>query len=211
MKMDLITEEQAKNGIELKVTQNDLISLLVEEQITDINNQIKILNDKFRVIRVDIENAVKETITNICIKKTKEIHQDLEYDNYSNNTSLYHNCKRIDISHINGENSIIKGSSSNFINKFNKTLNIAVDATLNKTNITYSFNEKVNFKLNNKILAKITKYNIELDFFLKKYENYDFNEKTLTRKLKNQFTKEFIKKTPTSFKKALQQKFTLTE
>ncbi len=72
MKMDLITEEQAKNGIELKVTQNDLISLLVEEQITDINNQIKILNDKFRIIRVDIENAVKETITNICIKKQKK-------------------------------------------------------------------------------------------------------------------------------------------
>jgi len=145
------------------------------------------------------------------LKKTKEIHQDLEYNNYSNHTSLFHNCKRINIFHINGENNIIKGSSSSFINKFNKTLNISIDATLNKTNITYSFNEKVNFKLNNKILAKITKYNIELNFFLKKYENYDFNEKTLTRKLKNQFTKEFIKKTPTSFKKALQQKFTLTE
>jgi hypothetical protein len=207
-KTDLTNE-----GIDVKVTQSDIIDYLVSEKIETFEEQCKKLNQNYKAIK-DLCNEEYNKATEIATKDIKApkscviSHVSRRYETPKDRYNLY-TVNRYEskdtIKYVKGHNSTIE---DDVILKLAPQFKIEVEGIIfftgsldNKDLKKYEIT--VPFKHSKRLIDMINAHTKEVDKFLEIVPEEGINEKKISRDIKNKFTKEFLKTMSTDFKKSL--------
>lgn len=207
--LTLSKEDIAKEGIEIKLTQSDVIEMLVEEQVTTITDTVDKLNFKsqelFDKMKLEWDEYINSLVASVPVPKGLTV-----TGSYCNNTNASDNKQIFYVKEGYSSNNNIKYQSSY------KSYTVAVkgSVTINYTGTISGVELKGNapgpdydFKHSKKLVDAIEKHNKEVGDFLALMPEKGFNEKEIARKIKNQFTKEILKTFSADFRKKLKEGF----
>lgn len=207
----LTKESIANEGIEIKLTQSDVIDMLVEQQLDDILSIPKQITETYDnlLLLVDKEwedhlrkvvdkipvpagltvvgfAPSKSTQTNMYLLSLREY-----FDNRSNNISYRTNDRSISLS-CNVEVKVRYEGEISGITVFGES-----------ESVSYKF------KHSKKLIAMLESHNEKVKDFIKMVPEKGFNEKEIAKRIKNQFTKEILKTSSSDFRKKLKEGFAI--
>lgn len=199
-------------GIELKLTQSDIIEMLVEDQVKSITEiGEKIINNQKQILElVDKEwkDAIDKHIKKLVLPK------GLTIITHSKN---FNTLEKINISvlrdYVDGRNGTITYNSHTTLMALNCKANVTLtyEATVSKVKmIGYSEPISFNFKHSKKVTDLITEHNEKVTEFLAIIPPKGINEKEIAKIIKNRLTKEMIKNMNPDLQKALKKGFGVT-
>lgn len=201
-----------KEGIDVKVTQGDIIEMLVSERIDEIESMYETLRDSGKQIISALDAEWKEA-RNAHAKKVKlpkgfklnleQInrvdwkaqvnHKVLNLDYSYNRSSVFYRAK---------QTSCIDDVTAKFVVKAYKE----VEGVTYEGWIPFEFH----FKHDEKLVKLLAENNKQVEAFVASLPEEGISEKELTRKIKNTFTKEFVKTMSPDFQKSLKKGFGFT-
>lgn len=216
--LQLTKESIANEGIEIKLTQADVIDALVDEQMEIINNRFNSIEKEYK----DILQFFKDERQKIVMKHFEEVKKKLpKYLIVDENPDF---CfKAIE---SNGKElkmlTILKHSTTG------KTISFSVRdyGTIN-TNILLQANFDVKIKCSDfdihptrgsfkfvhrdspATIKRIKEHNLKVEQFLKDFPE-EINPSKISKDIKNRFTKEILKTSSPDFKKKLKAGFGIT-
>lgn len=208
--LKLTKEMISAEGIEIKVTQADVIDALVEEKITSILSQYEELKDSYEKIN---EKALKEKTDFLkkVLKKLPEIKgvtKDFECINTSEKYTQYLSISKI---HCHESGSSFQFGYSNGSALLKETGVVSVRLITEIQGIVFiGWSEKLPYEYNmsEKLIKEIEAYDEKVEELFKVYPD-KINEKQIARSIKNQFTKEILKSSSKDFQKKLRLGFGL--
>ncbi len=206
----LSKESLINEGIEIKLSQADLIEMLVADKLSLIDNKAEALNKEYDLIKslvnAEYETAKEKQELKITIPKgLSKKRTSHSVTKSKQNYSLKNIYKRND------------SNSGRTLDVFRYTSNVCgsvdddciIEASITVETITediqmtghlpYSFK----FKHSKGLIERIKNYQVEFDLFIKSQPKEGYNEKLLTKEIKNNLTKEVIRNTSKEFKESL--------
>lgn len=209
----LSKEAIQKEGIEIKLTQADIIDALVEEEIGSILSIAETLEETGKKIDQDISEYIKAQIDKAVSKVTAP--KGLTFDGVETQNSFnkgnYHGIKVLSTSK--DHRGTIIFNTRGFGAYFTRTERIQVRYKTEVSGVTlYGFSEPidVNIKVPSKYIKLIEEYDAKVEEFFKLVPKNGINEKELAKRIKNQFTKEILKTSSPDFQKKLRAGFGLS-
>ena len=209
-KTDLINE-----GIDVKVTQSDIIDYLVSEKVDSIEEQYKKIHSSYIAIKElcnqeyfeAIEIAKKDikvpAVKNCVISKVNHLYEQQKdtYELYNINRYESKDTIKFAKSHkcVIHDDVILKLCPEFEIEAGGMTF---FSGSLNREGVE-KYQITVPFKHSKKLINMIKAHLKEVDNFIKIVPQEGINEKKISREIKNKFTKEFLKTMSTDFKKSL--------
>lgn len=219
--LQLTKESIANEGIEIKLTQADVIDALVDEQMEIIINRYDTIHAKYEDIDKKLseirKNALNAAIDLIEKKLPKNI-TIASRDTYRNyNVKIDKSKKEITFKDVNkylsGNNSIQFNERSNYeiysgtySNSAIINLNINVkDLTIKNSVIEIDYS----FKYPASLIKEIKEHNLIVEKFCEEFPQ-PISPSKISKSIKNKFTKEILKTSSPEFKKKLKSGFGIT-
>ena len=207
--LTLSKEDIVKEGIEIKLTQSDVIEMLVEEQVNTITETIEKLNQKAQVLfdetKLEWETYIDGLLASVPVPKGLIV-----TGRYFTNTSVTGNNQIFDIR----EGYVSNGNIKYVCNYKSCTTSAKGVITINYQGTISGIELKghvsgpdYDFTHSKKLVAAIEKHNKEVKDFLALMPEKGINWKEIARKIKNQFTKEILKTSSADFRKKLKEGF----
>ena len=208
--LQLTKESIANEGIEIKLSQADVIDMLVEEQIGKIKNIFETLSETSIALGKEIEREYQEHIEAVIAKQPvpkglKVVARNVgSFSSIGKTVILYTLTEYVD--------------SRNNITYSTRTTNIAESCEA-KVSIQYEGTVSgiemrgngefipFKFKHSKKLIALVEETKQKAEEFLKLVPAKGFNEKEIAKRIKNQFTKEILKTSSAEFRKKLKEGF----
>jgi hypothetical protein len=206
----LSKEDIANEGIEVKLTQADVIDMLVEEQLGEIKNIFETLKETSIALGKEIEKEYEEYIDSVVAKQPvpkglKVSTRDVSsYRNKGKNVNLYTLKEYVD-----SRNNITYSIRTRSIDEgCEGQIKIYYQGTISGIEMG-GWGEPIFFKFKHskKLIALVEETKEKAEEFLKMIPIKGFNEKELAKKIKNQFTKEILKTSSAEFRKKLKEGF----
>jgi phosphoribosylformylglycinamidine (FGAM) synthase PurS component len=201
----------AQEGIEIKVTQADVIDMLVNERLTAIDDEIEAI-EKSKSFIVEMIAKEKDKIAHTHIKRIARhllpnlIVEDI-YVGFKNNTQkvlyIYNSDFNQKIKYKISHDSLCYSS------KYVVELTYKFTSEFKNTTIEtiQRFKSNGSVSLNKEILQKIEEHNTRVNKFFETLPKEEFTQVQLTKKLKMEFTKSIVKSGSKEFIKTLESKF----
>ena len=197
-------------GIELKVTQNDVIDLLVEEQVKSITDIAEAITQNQRMIsdliKEEWDVAIAKNVEKITIPKGLTI-------NPSPRRS-FNSTKNCDFKHLNHYNDNRSGALMFTLQNSHLTIESIASVTLTYETLISGITLtgpgetiKFTFKHSKKVIKFVEEHNIKVDEFMAILPAGGINEKQIAKVIKNRFTKEILKNMSLEFQKSLTKGF----
>ena len=208
--LSLSKEAILKEGIDIKLTQSDVIDALVAEQIETILQVYEKLKTEGEEIRDFIKKEWEDAIENIV--NAQDIPKGVKLEGKD---SWHKNEKSIDLK------TIIKKTDSreniifccNYNNISLKCLgSVSIIYSLKSKGILFRGTSEVidfDFEHSKGLEKRIKEHNEKVTEFCKNFKS-GLNEKQIAKMIKNKFTKEILKTTSLDFKQKLIDGFGLT-
>lgn len=209
--LTLTKESIANEGIEIKVTQSDVIDALVEEQLTSITS----IAETIKQTTKDLSLAVKQEFEDFLDKLVEKtpLPKGLVVDSRRSSYDTYKTEYICDIYEY-SDKSVIRYENRqkrSYAINAKGTLCITYTGEISGIKVTGTC-EPIPFKFNHskKLLDMIKKHNEKVKEFIDMVPAKGINEKEIARKIKNQFTKEILKSSSPEFRAKLKEGFGLT-
>lgn len=209
----LTKESIANEGIEIKVTQSDVIDALVEEQINGITNIYDTLVENYKNIIELIEKEWSDFKDKLVAKqKTPKGLTFVVAKTNGSSSSYFRLC---DVKEYNDSRSA--GTLKYFSNTKTISLNeegnlyIVYEGQISGIRVEGESGPiPYKFSHSKKLVYLMEQHNARVKQFLDMIPAKGINEKEIARKIKNQFTKEILKSSSADFKAKLKEGFGLT-
>ena len=202
----LSKEAIQKEGIEIKLTQADIIDALVEEEIGSILSIAQTLEETGKKFHNDVSDYIQSQVDKAVSKIT--VPKGLTFDGVEYKGSFskgnYHPINVLSSSK--DQRGTIIFNTKGYGAYFTKTERIHVRYKTEVSGVTlYGFSEPidVNIKVPSKYTKLIEEYHQKVEEFFKLVPKNGINEKEIAKKIKNQFTKEILKTSSPNFQKKL--------
>lgn len=215
--LQLTKESIANEGIEIKLTQADVIDALVDEQMEIINNRYESIRQEY----VEIKRFCTEERERIAIKHFEEVKKKLpkfvivdekphfnflQIENKGRdlvmyNLSKYSNGKTISYDKHNyrfNTHILVKAT-------FSVQIKCSSDVNLDSTTCSFTFSHKDSSSL----LKRLNEHNLRVEQFLNDFPG-EINPSKISKDIKNKFTKEILKTSSPDFRKKLKAGFGVT-
>ncbi len=204
-------------GVEIKLTQNDIIEALVEQQIEQIESQFKELSQEYEDIVAFMEKEVndfRETkVKSIKIPKSASIGK-WSYtlrDDYANKDVLM--LTRLNEDSYAREHGRIKYYNNSGLRvvmnckiDFYASVSLEIEGLIFSSHISTKY---FNFKHSEELAKMIEDYNEKSRAFMENIPKNGISEKEISKKIKNQFTREMLTAMSSELKDALNKNFKL--
>lgn len=201
----LTKETIAKEGIEIKLTQGDVIDALVEENMEAIrenHNDLVIQREHIlKILDQEKERFIKKFVSKQdTLKDCKAVDTMWTYVQGWDHTSLP------DVrEHTNHKDTVMfQKRESPIALRCEVRMSVIYQTNINSIKFTgESEYVTCHFTYSNKTIDLIKRYNKNVDAFMAMIPEKGLNPKEITKKIKNQFTKEILKSTSPDFKDKL--------
>ena len=208
----LSKEAIQKEGIEIKLTQADIIDALVEEEIGSILSIAETLEETGKKLNNDISNYIQSQIDKAISKITAP--KGLTFDGIANDSFNKGNYHSINVLNpCKDQRGTIIFNTRGFGAYFTRTETIKVRYKAEVSGVTLQgFSEPIDIKIKvpSKYAKLIEEYHQKVEEFFKLIPKSGINEKEIAKKIKNQFTKEILKTSSPDFQKKLRAGFGLS-
>lgn len=215
--LQLTKESIANEGIEIKLTQADVIDALVDEQMEIINNRYNSIQKEYE----DIMKFFKDERKKLSIKHFEEVRKKLpkyvivDEDPSFHFTRIQSKGKDLPILHI---SKYTNNRSISFAQREHNSTNTYVvtkatfkvtikspDFPLDSTTCSFTFVQKDSPA----IIKRIKEHNLRVEQFINDFPE-EINPSKISKDIKNKFTKEILKTSSPDFKKKLKAGFGIT-
>jgi hypothetical protein len=206
----LTKEAIANEGIEIKLTQSDVIDALVEEQLASITSIAETLKQTTK----DLTLAVKDEFNAFLDKLVEKtpLPKGLVLDSRKSAYDGYETQYIYGINEYNDKHVIRydKREKTSFTVNAKGTLFITYTGEFSGIKVTGT-SEGISFKFNHskKLLDMIQKHNEKVIEFIQMVPANGLNEKEIAKKIKNHFTKEILRSSSAEFRAKLKEGFGL--
>jgi len=208
---DLTLSSIAQEGIEIKVTQADVVDMLVNERLTVIDDEIEAI-EKSKSFIVEMIEKEKDKIAHTHIKRIARhllpnVILENIYVGFKDGTQkalyIYNAQYNQKIKYRIGHDSL------HYSSKYDVELIYKFTSEFKNTTIEtrQSFKSNGSVSLNKEILQKIEEHNTRVNKFYATLPKEEFTQAQLTKKLKMEFTKSIVKSGSKEFIKTLESKF----
>lgn len=208
--LQLTKESIANEGIEVKLTQSDVIEMLVEEQLGEIKKIFENLRETSISLGKEIEREYQEYIDAIVAKQpvpkglrvsTRDVSS---FTSKGKTVSLYTLNEYVDSRH----NITYSTRTSSIAESCEAHVKIYYQGTISGIEVG-GWGEPIPFKFKHskKLIALVEETRERAEEFLKLVPAKGFNEKEIAKRIKNQFTKEILKTSSAEFRKKLKEGF----
>lgn len=204
----LLTKESIANeGIEIKVSQSDVIDALVEEQINAITSQVEEIKLSTKAILEDIAAELQKFIDSAVAKAPVSKHLSIIDTDY---TKRYvPNKKHIKLLSI--TDSELRGNTITYRKRTHceielegeSQLLIKYEGVIDGIHVMGRFETMFTFKYSKKLIKAIEEHNKKVNALAEILPEKGINEKEIARRIKNQFTKEILKTSSPEFKQKM--------
>lgn len=209
--LSLTKESIANEGIDIKLTQSDVIDALVEEQINSIVSQVETLRLSTKAlaesVKKEFQVCMDAAVTKAPVSKTLTI---VEKDYTRGHRDKDNQIVLTDISdlEVRGGSTIYRKTNTCYVVLQGEAkLSIKYEGVVDDINVTGRFETMFPFKYSKKLVKAIEEHNKRVDEFMAIMPEKGINEKEIARKIKNQFTKEILKTSSPEFRKKIQDGF----
>jgi len=218
--LQLTKESIANEGIEIKLTQADVIDALVDEQMELIIDRYEVLYQRSLILQQKV-NQVKENARNKAFEEAKKkLPKNItvkEGFQFCDRRVSLSNHKCIDFLYIrkysNNNGSIQferRNNESLYVCTLSYTSSIDLILSVKDLNITNSLLQiNYSFKYPAALVKEINDNNEMIDKFCKEFPEA-ISPSKISKTIKNKFTKEILKTSSPDFKKKLKAGFGLT-
>lgn len=208
----LSKEAIQKEGIEIKLTQADIIDALVEEEIASILSIAETLGETGKKINQDISDYIKAQIDKAVSKIT--VPKGLTFAAVAKETINKSDLHHIQVIRVyKDQRGTVLFDQKLHSEYFTRTERIMIEYKAEVSGVTLQgFSEPIdlNIKVPDKYVKLIKEHNVKVEEFFKLIPPKGINEKELAKKIKNQFTKEILKTSSPDFQKKLRAGFGLS-
>jgi len=206
--IQLSKEDVQKEGVEVRVTQGDIIEMLVSERLSEIEDMYQTLKstgqDLISALNKDWGDAIKHAASKVKVPKGYKLD-----DTCINNSQFGGKQFTLPvITNYEARGVITYGRRTHTWNDdvFVKATVKAVKVIDGVTYVGYIPFE-FNFSHDPKLIKLVQDYSKQVAEFADSIPAGGFSEKDLTRKIKNEFTKNFVKSMSPDFQKSLKKGF----
>jgi hypothetical protein len=204
----LLTKESIANeGIEIKVSQSDVIDALVEEQINAITSQVEEIKLSTKAILENIKAELQVCVDDAVAKAPVSKHLNIIETDHNR---IYSEDKKetqlssIDDREVRGGTIIYrKVTNHHVVLQGQAKLIVKYQGIIDGINVLGRFDTPFTFKYSKKLIKAIQEHNKRVDAFAEILPEKGINEKDIARKIKNQFTKEILKTSSPEFKQKM--------
>jgi hypothetical protein len=209
--LQLTKEVIANEGIEIKLTQSDVIDMLVQEQL----DQVRGIAPTLMETRKNIISLVERERDAAVDRTIKALVPKIEGLTITNKVLSYRENETVDMFYIT-ESTMNNGTvkynmQRSLIDKSHKGMfrleyeTVVGGITLHGKSQPYNYE----YTLSDKILELIEENNAKVKEFIASIPESGINEKELAKRIKNQFTKEILQNSSADFKKKLKKSFAI--
>lgn len=207
----LSKETVQEQGIDIKITQGDIIDVLVEDQI---NNYLKTYeelidehNDIYGLVKTDVKLKAAETLALMRKEIPRGVKEFNSQHNYVGHMSYYYD-KFLRIEE-NQHTKYIFPYTASFIIKGEIECEIKLIKVIGGLEFTSSMTKRIPYETPSHLLELVKLKEAKVKKFLDSFPSEGINERKIAKAIKNQFTKEFMKSMSPDFKKSLSKSFKL--
>ena len=207
----LSKESLQSEGIELKLTQSDIIEMLVEDQVKSITDIADNLEEEKKTINEMInkewDNAIQKQLKNFPIPKGFII-EDYNKSNHDVERNVFATLR----GYVDQRSTITYGQhTSEIVVSCKVRLTLKYRAIISKIEM-FGNSEPIefNFKLSKKLVDLVNEHSKKVKDFLDKMPAKGISEKEIAKTIKNRLTKEMIKNMNPDLQKALKKGFGVT-
>jgi hypothetical protein len=211
VELQLTKEAIANEGIEVKLTQADVIDMLVGEQVESIRSVYETLRETSLKIEAEITKEYDDFLEAIAAKQI--VPKGLQYVKKSSSTTNSNSAQTFDFyilnESIDGRNNIIYSTRKRYIlSGCDGKLTLYYGGTISGIEMT-GLSEPIPFKFKHskKLIALLEENQKKVLEFLDLVPAKGMNEREIAKKIKNQFTKEILKSSSADFRKKLKEGF----
>lgn len=208
VELQLTKESIVNEGIEIKLTQSDVIDALVEEQINSIVELKETLQKNYYDLLKLIEKEVEDYKNKLAAKQKTP--KELTVLNVGTATTGT-NFKGIkSISEYTDSRGTVKYSQNNHNVAMGISGSLFIIYSAEISGITMEGKSNLvpfNFKHSKKVVDFIEQHNAKVKEFIEMVPAKGINEKEIAKRIKNQFTKEILKTSSVDFRKKLKEGF----
>lgn len=209
----LTKESIANEGIEIKVTQSDVIDALVEEQLNGITSIYETLVENHKNIMELIEKEWSDFKNKLVAKQKTPRGLTFGTAKTNGSTSSYFTLYGVNEYHDSRSAGTVKYSSNtrNISLKADGKLYIVYEVQIHGIDFQGE-SEPIPYKFSHskKLVELMEQHNAKVKEFMDMVPAKGINEKEIARKIKNQFTKEILKSSSPEFRAKLKDGFGLT-
>lgn len=209
--LSLTKESIANEGIDIKLTQSDVIDALVEEQISSIVSQVETLRLSTKALAESVTQEFKVCVDAALVKaplsKTLTI---VEHDYSRGHRDRDNTITLTDVSdlEVRGGSTIYrKTNHCHVVLQGESRLSVRYEGIVDGINVVGRFETMFPFKYSKKLVKAIEEHNKRVDALVEILPEKGINEKDIARKIKNQFTKEILKTSSPEFRQKMQEGF----
>jgi len=213
MKKETILSKETiqEQGIDVKITQNDIIDVLVEDQI---DNYLKIYeelmaehDDIYSLIKTDADLKAAETLALMKKEIPRGVKEFKSQHHYAAHKS-YYNDKFLRIEE-NQHTKYIFPYTFSFLMKGEIECEIKLIKVIGGLEFTSCMTKRIPYETPSHLLELVKLKEAKVKSFLDSFPSGGINERKIAKAIKNQFTKEFMKSMSPDFKKSLNKSFKL--
>lgn len=209
----LTKESIANEGIEIKVTQSDVIDALVEEQINGITSIFETLKSNQENIMELIQKEFNDFKDKLVAKQKTPKGLTFVVAKTNGSTSSCFTLYNVNEYHDSRSAGTIKYSSNsrNISLKADGRMYLVYEAEISGIKLQGE-SEPIPYKFSHskKLVELMEQHNAKVKEFIDIVPAKGINEKEIARKIKNQFTKEILKSSSPEFRAKLKEGFGLT-
>lgn len=212
METGLSKDSVVKEGIDIKISQADIIDMLVGEQFDNVMDTCHTLQARskelMKALADEYKAAINEAVKKVplpkgCVMTTTEQAQKNVKSNFQ-------------INDINIQSNERTGTKSFWSNNrqcsdlLDVEGNVIIEKIIEDIPFVGRIPFKTKFKHSKKLIDQINSHNTEVTEFLASIPKEGINEKEISKKIKNQFTKQVVKAMSPEFRKSLKLGFGIT-
>jgi hypothetical protein len=208
----LSKETIEEQGIDIKITQNDIIDVLVEEQINEyLKEYEEIMSDHLRIynlIKMDIQQKAEEVIIIMRKDIPKGVKEVSKHHNFNAdyNSTYYDKFLRLEETQYARK---IYSYTTSFGTKGVISCKLMLEKVIGGLNFTSFKTAEIPYELPSHLLEAVKLKEEYVKKFLDSFPSEGINERKIAKTIKNQFTKEFMKSMSPDFKKSINKSFKL--
>jgi len=208
--LQLTKEAIANEGIDIKLTQADVIDMLVDEQVSSIRDIYESLRETSlklaEATRKEYDDFIEALVAKQAVPKGLTVIGKRTNYNSGSTVNLYtlseYTDGRGNISYSINSKAIAETCKGDFIIKYEGIVSGIVMEGMSEP-IPFTF------KHSKKLISLIKETQEKSEEFLKLIPVKGINEKDIAKKIKNQFTKEILKTSSPDFRKKLKEGFAI--
>lgn len=211
----LSKEAVQKEGIEVKVSQGDIIEMLVSERVDEIKSMVQTLDNTYNDLKEGLDAEYKAAIkhhaslvkvpkgTKLDINKCSANMQQLGQRNE------FMLCRPFNGNYYNPRSNTLQyqKESRRYVDDVHCKGSVPVIKVIDGVRLTGWIEFEFDFKHDPKLVTLAEKLEKQVDAFIQSMPPEGINENALTKKIKTEFTKQFVKTMSPEFQKSLKKGF----